>query len=244
MSAPRFFVDATLEPGARLALPERVAHHALRVLRLAHGVSLVLFNGRGGEAQATLAVEGQQAWAHIVQWDAIERESTLDLTLIQALVATDKLDWVVEKATELGVARIVLTPAARSVVRLSSERLERRLAHWREIALAACAQCGRNRVPQILATVSLGAACSASTARHRHLLAPAAGGALLRAAPGDSVAFAVGPEGGFTTDEIEAACAAGFTGLSLGPRVMRTETAGLAALAACQALAGDWGRPG
>lgn len=244
MSAPRFFVDATLEPGARLALPERVAHHALRVLRLAHGVPLVLFNGRGGEAHATLAVEGQQAWADIVRWDAIERESTLDLTLIQALVATDKLDWVVEKATELGVARIVLAPAARSVVRLNAERLERRLAHWREIALAACAQCGRNRVPQILAAASLGAACIASTARHRHVLAPAASGALLRAAPGDSLAFAVGPEGGFTSDEIDTARAAGFTALSLGPRVMRTETAGLAALAACQALAGDWSQPG
>lgn len=244
MSAPRFFVDAALEPGARLALPERVAHHALRVLRLAHGAALVLFNGHGGEAQATLSIEGSHVWAQIVRWDGIERESTLELTLIQAIVAADKLDWVVEKATELGVARIVLVPAARSVVRLGAERLERRLVHWREIALAACAQCGRNRIPGILAAASLGAACAASAARHRHMLAPAANDAPLCAAPGDSVAFAVGPEGGFTPDEVAAATEARFTALRLGPRVLRTETAGLAALAACQALAGDWTPPG
>ncbi|HOX88175.1 MAG TPA: 16S rRNA (uracil(1498)-N(3))-methyltransferase [Burkholderiaceae bacterium] len=244
MSTPRFFVDAALEPGAHLALPERVAHHALRVLRLAPGSALVLFNGRGGEAQATLEIAGPRAWARITQWHGVERESGLDLTLIQAIVAADKLDWVVEKATELGVARIVLVPAARSVVRLSGERLERRLAHWRDIALAACAQCGRNRVPEILAEADLRAACAASAARHRYVLAPVASDARLSAAPGDALALAVGPEGGFTPDELGVARAAGFTALRLGPRVLRTETAGLAALAACQALAGDWGASG
>jgi 16S rRNA (uracil1498-N3)-methyltransferase len=244
MSTPRFFVDAPLDAGARLALPERVAHHALRVLRLAPGAALVIFNGRGGEARADLEIDGPRAWARISQWSPIERESMLELTLIQAIVAADKLDWVIEKATELGAARIVLVAAARSVVRLSGERLERRLQHGREIALAACAQCGRNRVPVIEAAASLAAACNASTARRRYVLAPQADSLGLQVSIGESIAFAVGPEGGYTPDELATALAASFAPLSLGPRVLRTETAGLAALAACQALAGGWGAPG
>jgi 16S rRNA (uracil1498-N3)-methyltransferase len=244
MNAPRFFVDAPLDAGARLALPERVAHHALRVLRLTSGAALVIFNGRGGEARATLEIDATRAWARVTQWDPIERESTLELSLIQAIVAADKLDWVIEKATELGAARIVLVPAARSVVRLSGERLERRLQHGREIALAACAQCGRNRIPAVEAAASLAAACATSSARQRFVLAPEAGGSRMSIGTPDSLAFAVGPEGGYTPEELAATHVAGFAPLSLGPRVLRTETAGLAVLAACQALAGGWGGPG
>jgi 16S rRNA (uracil1498-N3)-methyltransferase len=238
MPAPRFFVDLPLAPGTRLQLPQAVAHHAFRVLRLAEGDIVTLFNGHGGECDAVLG-SMQRGDALLRDHRAVERESPLDLTLVQSLVATEKLDWIIEKATELGAARVLLLPAERSVVRLSGERLERRLNHLRGVARAACEQCGRNRVPQVEAVSSLAqAAAAAPPAAQRLVLAPEA----TEGRMGHAQAFvlAVGPEGGFTAGELTAAQTAGFALAGLGPRVLRTETAGLAALACLQALHGDF----
>lgn len=239
MAAPRFFIDCELACGSELTLPEPVTHHAVRVLRLRDGDCIVLFNGRGGEFAASVRLDGKRAAARVERFDPVERESPLNLTLVQAWVAAEKLDWIVEKATELGVARVVLAPAERSVVRLQGERRERRLAHLRRIAVAACEQCGRNRVPDVIAAETLAAALGASGSAEKLILAPETETALAPAAPAAPTALLVGPEGGFTPQEIAAACRLGCRPVRLGPRVLRTETAGLAALATLQALRGD-----
>ena len=236
MSAPRFHVDAPLALGT-VRLPERVAHHALRVLRLRDGAPLVLFNGRGGEYAGHLQLAAEPE-AVLTAFDAVDRESPLSVTLVQALVASEKLDWIVEKLTELGVARLLVVPTERSVVRLDGERLARRLAHWQEVAVAACAQCGRNRVPQVATPATLQDALAGLDSGPRRMLLPEAV-APLDATAADTCTIAVGPEGGFTAAEQRALAAAQFEPARLGPRVLRTETAGLAALAALQCRGGD-----
>lgn len=239
MTAPRFFVDLSLAEGHTLPLPERVAHHALRVLRLADGAAVTLFNGQGGEYAATLGIDGKRAHAQIGRFDAVERESPLRLTLIQSWVATEKLDWIVEKAVELGVRNIVFAPAERSVVRLSGERQARRLAHLALLAQAACAQCGRNRLPTLAAADTLAQAFTLAGDAPLLMLHPAADIALDGTAAQRGARVLVGPEGGFTAPEIALARSAGALAIRLGPRVLRTETAGLVALSTLQALAGD-----
>jgi 16S rRNA (uracil1498-N3)-methyltransferase len=237
--APRFFLESGLRVGATIDLPDAVAHHAQHALRLRDGAAIVLFDGRGGEYAARL-VAGRRAAAQVLAFDPVERESPLAVTLIQSLVPNEKLDWIVEKSTELGAARIVLAPTARSVARLGGERLARKRTHWREVAIAACCQCGRNRVPEIRDAPSFTAALElARDCQARLLLAPGAAEALVRHARTASIAVAIGPEGGFTEQEIALAQRAGFVVAALGPRVLRTETAGPAALAALQAVSGD-----
>lgn len=237
--APRFFVESELRVGATVELPDAVAHHARHALRLRDGAAIVLFDGRGGEYAARLAA-GRRAAAEVLAFDPVERESPLAVTLIQSFAPNEKLDWIVEKSSELGVARVVLAPTERSVARFDAQRLARKRAHWREVAIAACCQCGRNRVPVVLdASDFAGALVLAQGCEVRLLLAPDAGEALARDARARSVAVAIGPEGGFTEQEIALARRAGFVVAALGPRVLRTETAGPAALAALQAIAGD-----
>lgn len=241
---PRFHCSPPLSPGALVALPEGAAHHALRVLRMKSGDRLVLFDGQGGEWQATLKVgAGGTAQALIEAFNDVERESPLAITLAQALPAGDKMDWIVEKCVELGVAAIQPLAAKRSVIRLSAERMARRLAHWNAIAVAACEQCGRNHVPPVAPVIDL-PQYLAQAAAHNALsliLAPGAGRRLeTLPRPSGPVIVLVGPEGGWEAGELEAARAAGFMALGLGPRILRTETAGIAALAALQALWGDF----
>jgi 16S rRNA (uracil1498-N3)-methyltransferase len=224
----RFFVDAEITAGQDFVLPATVAHHAQRVLRLRAGKPIVLFNGRGGEFAATLLAEGR---ARIEHFDLVEREAAVASTVLQAWMAVDKLDWIVEKATELGAARIVLLPAERSVVRLAGERLARRLAHLRAVAEAACGQCGRNRLPAIEAAGSCAEAFSGMAAESKLLLDPAGGAVAPLLAQAKAVAFAVGPEGGFTEAERALARRHGWQPARLGERILRAETAGLAALA-------------
>lgn len=240
MSPPRFYVDAPLAADAPIRLPAEVAHHALRVLRLRDGAPIVLFDGRGGEYAARLQAEGSVALAQVDAFDPIERESPLRLTLVQALVAADKLDWIVEKAVELGVARILVVPTQRSVARLDAARALRRLRHWADVARAACCQCGRNRVPAVEFSGGFDAMLAAlPPGAPRLLLLPTAGRDLGSAVAGDRAVLMVGPEGGLADSEVEQAGRAGFVAVQLGPRVLRTETAGLAALAALQAVHGD-----
>lgn len=238
----RFFVDATLAVGAETQLPAEVTHHAVRVLRLRDGDEVTVFNGSGGEFSASLLVQGARAWAIPERFDPIERESPLALTLVQSWVATDKLEWIVEKAVELGVRSISLVPCSRSVVHLDPPRLERRLARLKDIIVAACCQCGRNRLPRIAAPTSFERGLQEAVADGARgiVLDPHAAEPLVTAANAvTAVALAIGPEGGFDDHEQALAARAGFHSAALGPRILRTETAGIAGLAVLQAMAGD-----
>ena len=242
MRAARFFVDEPLAINTRVVLPDGVAHHASRVLRLRDGDPIVLFNCAGGEFGARLSVSGRHAHASIDTFAAIERETPLRVTLVQSWVAADKLEWVIEKAVELGVHAILLAPAQRCLVRLTGERLGKRIDRLRELIIAACAQCGRNRVPHIEANPTLAESLQTGLTGNMRgvLLHPNAELSLMKAPVAGGVTVAVGPEGGFDDDELALAHQLGYAAYRVGPRVLRTETAGLAALAALQALAGDF----
>lgn len=244
MAAPRFHVPLPLAPadaGREVALPEATAHHALRVLRLAAGDAITLFTGEGGEYAATLTrADRRAAWARIDAFDPVERESPLAVTLVQALPASDTMDFVVRKAVEMGVRTISPVTSERSARVPAGERGDKRVAHWRQVAVAACEQCGRNRIPDVHDPQPLPAWLAARDAHPGILLAPTADAGLpALAAPTHALDLLIGPEGGWTADEIERARRAGVTAVRMGARVMRTETAGIAALAAIQTLWGD-----
>ncbi|MGH6611639.1 MAG: 16S rRNA (uracil(1498)-N(3))-methyltransferase [Burkholderiaceae bacterium] len=243
MAAARFFIDAPLATGAAIVLPKPVAHHATRVLRLRDGASIVLFNGSGGEFAATLSTDDGKTQALVGTHESIERESPLDVTLIQSWIGNDKLDWVVEKAVELGVGSIVLAPAQRSVNRPSAARSSARLERLRSIIISACAQCGRNRIPVIDSSPSWIDALQEGLRRSSAglLFHPDATSSLRDGSLPLRVAVAIGPEGGFDGDEVALALRLGYVSFRLGARVLRTETAGLAALAALQTVRGDLG---
>jgi len=239
---PRFYCPQPLVIGSTVDLPEAVAHH-LHVVRLQPGAALTLFNGEGGQYRATLVESGKRrATAVIDGHEPIEAEAPYPVTLAQGLPEGSKMDWIVEKAVELGVTAIQPLAAARSVVRLSGDRLEKRQAHWHGVIVAASEQCGRNRLAQLLpmADVQPWLAGTAGAGATRILLSPRATESLAgwaRANPPQAVTLLIGPEGGLSPQEEDAALAAGALALSMGPRVLRTETAGLAALAV---LAGAW----
>lgn len=241
---PRFFVPEGLAPGASVMLPEDAAHHATKVLRLAEGEHVRLFDGGGGEWTARLQRAGK-AWLGVLEtFDERDRQPPLRVTLVQCLPsAADKMDWVVQKCVELGVAEIRPVVSRRSVVRLSGERMERRVRHWQGVAIAACEQSGRNRVPLVASLVDLPQSLGEAPAENeqRMILAPGSDTRLRDLpVPGGSIRLLVGPEGGFEDGELAAAKAAGYQPLALGPRILRTETAGAAALAALMALWGDF----
>ena len=243
----RFFCPSPLTFGATIELPAEVAHHAVNVLKVGAGNTAILFDGRGGEWRATLSPAGKSSkpvlYATLTEFNECDNEPPLQITLVQALPTSDKMDWVVQKAVELGVARIQPIMTKRSVMRLSGERATRRVAHWRNIAIAACEQSGRNRVPAVAPIIELprylGQAVERS-AECRFICAPSATQSLReQQVPALPIALLVGPEGGFDESELSAATLAGFQPIRLGPRVLRTETAGVAALAAIMALWGD-----
>ena len=221
-------------------MPERAVRH-IAVLRLARGDAVTLFNGEGGEHGAELTrISRDLARARVGPRRAIERESPLAITLAQCLSSGDRMDLTLQKATELGVQTIVPLASERSVVKLASERAERRVAHWRSVVAAACEQCGRNRVPEVSPITGLDEFLAASAPQHaRILLAPDGASDLKGLAGTQRVSLLVGPEGGLSPEERGRAEAKGFTAVRFGPRVLRTETAPLAAIAAMQLLWGD-----
>ncbi|NIA57232.1 16S rRNA (uracil(1498)-N(3))-methyltransferase [Massilia sp. TW-1] len=239
---PRFYCPQPLVPGSVVDLPDAVAHH-LHVVRQQAGDELVLFNGDGGQARARLVEIGKRrASAEVLALDAVDVELPFRMTLAQGLPEGSKMDWIVEKAVELGAAAIVPLAAQRSVVRLSGERADKRLAHWQGVVVSASEQCGRNRLADVAPVQDfhrwIGQDADGGV---RILLSPRADASLAqwaRATPARDVTLLVGPEGGFTDQEEDAARAAGALALSMGPRVLRTETAGLAALTI---LAAGWG---
>jgi 16S rRNA (uracil1498-N3)-methyltransferase len=237
----RVFVEEPLAAGKRCEVGGSAANHIMRVLRLREGDSLTLFDGRGGEYGARVTgFRKDSVQVDVQDHRAVERESALDLTLAQGISRGERMDWVMQKATELGVRRIVPMFTERSVVRLDDRQSERKHAHWRAIAIAACEQCGRNQMPDIEAPGRFFDVLRASDASSTRLLLSPSASMRVRDLPRPSrVTLLIGPEGGLADHEEEAALKAGFNPVQLGPRILRTETAAIAALAALQHDFGD-----
>ena len=240
--APRFYVDAPLRAGGACLLPEDSAHHAIHVLRLRPGDAVTLFNGRGGEYAARIASMAKLHVAiDVLAHDPVERESPLRVTLVQGVSSGERMEFTIRKAVELGVAEIRPLLAAASVARPKGERAASRQAHWQRIAISACEQCGRNRVPVVHPLIEA-QGYRAEGQAGRILLSPLADLSFSKIVKGDSDQFvlAAGPEAGFSAEEERAFLDAGFVPVRLGPRVLRTETAALAALSALNTLRGDF----
>jgi 16S rRNA (uracil1498-N3)-methyltransferase len=238
---PRIYSPQPLTPGAPITLAIEASHHLAKVLRMQIGDPLILFNGEGSEYPALIAAIDKR-YVHVTIERSIDntRESPLHLHLGIAVSKGERMDWVIQKATELGVTQITPLYSERVEVRLHGERAEKKLMHWRGIVIAACEQCGRNRLPQIAAIETLTSWLQTTTAASKFVLHHRSSIALDSAAPRpSSVALLIGPEGGLTEHEINAAEAQNFAPLRLGPRVLRTETAPLAALGILQFLWGD-----
>ena len=242
MRAIRVHVEQPLAAGAEISLPAGAGEHLTRVLRLAAGARVLLFNGDGHDYSATLLdttrngararIEGAQA--------AAAAESALALTLVQSIARGEKMDWILQKATELGVARIVPVFTARTEVRLDGGRGDKRLAHWRGVICAACEQCGRARLPQLDAPQPLAHWLATAAREESLLMLDPQSSTRVRDLPALSAAqLVIGPEGGLDAADLLLLHAAGARGLTLGPRVLRTETAGMAALAMLQSHHGD-----
>ena len=236
---PRFYLDAPLRAGGVCALPEDSAHHAVHVLRLREGDEVTLFNGRGGEFAARIAsMQRLKISIDLLQHRAVERESPLRVTLIQGVSSGERMDSTLRKAVELGVAEVQPVLATRSVARPTGERAEGRRSHWQKVVVAACEQCGRNRIPEVLPLIAVADYRPGQGAKI--LLSPSSRAPLSKLSFDESrFMLAAGPEAGFTEEEEARLVEAGFVPASLGPRVLRTETAAVAALAAMNALRGD-----
>ena len=232
---PRVYLDAPLEQPGEVSLDDAAAHHLARVLRLREGDALTVFNGRAGEWDAQFIGKRR---VRLLAFEAIERESPLRITLVQGVSTGDRMDYTVQKAVELGVAAIQPLLTKRGVVRLEGARASARIEHWSKIAIAACEQCGRNHIPEVRPLIHFD--------RYRpdggktRLLLSAQGVSIREIKMEAEATIAAGPEAGFAPEEQAALERAGFVKAKLGPRTLRTETAALAALAALNALRGDF----
>lgn len=240
MAAPRFYHPLPLESGAHVALPEALAHHAIRVLRLADGADIVLFDGQGAQYPATLRMEGKKGYAFLGQAQAPATELAGRITVLQGIASGDKMDWIIEKAVEIGVCHFVPVRARRSVLQLNAERQAKRLAHWQRVIESASEQCGRNRLMTLSEPLTL-ADYFRQPRTGLHLFCdPDAPQTLAQAISPDQqdIVILIGPEGGWADEEQEAALRAQAQAIRFGRRVLRTETAALALGAAISALQG------
>jgi 16S rRNA (uracil1498-N3)-methyltransferase len=239
---PRFYIPEALSIGATITLPDHVVHH-VQVLRLAVGAHITLFNGEGGEYTATLTEIGKKrAVAEVKTFSPREVELPYAITLAQAFPEGSKMDEIIQKAVELGAAGIQPLAAQRCVVKLSAERAEKKLAHWQGIIVSAAEQCGRNRLTNLAVPANFEDWIVQQDLHKRILLSPRAEQSLsewARHHPPQAVAIMIGPEGGFSDKEELAAATHGVLSLSMGTRVLRTETAGMAALSAINAVWGE-----
>ena len=239
---PRFYVDFVLSPDSVVELPDNVVHH-LNVLRVKNTEEIVLFNGNGKAYPALPEVlEKRRASVRILREEATDNESPLNITLVQAVSAAERMDFTLQKSVELGVAEIRPVISERCVVRLSGERAEKRVARWQEIVVSACEQSGRNIVPKVLPLTTYAQALQQLPQETTKLLMSLNRAQKLSDVRPQSgkVVFMVGPEGGWTEKEEQQAFDAGFQSVTLGKRVLRTETASLAAIVAMQTLWGDF----
>ena len=254
MRLTRVFIDGPLIQGSVVDLPRDTGAHLAKVLRVRSGDEFTLFNGDGREFTAVVdGVRGSHVSASIGTARTIDRESPFKLTLVQCVPRGDRMDFIVQKATELGVGCITPVLSQRSVVRLHEAQAASKQAHWRAVAVSACEQCGRNRLPAVEAPQSLldylGATAAAETpGLLRLVLEPEGAGPAARqalfvdnhgAGPITGAVIAIGPEGGFAPEELEAFALSRFLRVGFGPRVLRTETAAIAAIAVLQARFGD-----
>jgi len=241
---PRILVDLPLTEGSVCTLPADKAHHVATVLRLGRGASLRLFNGDGHECRAVIThAERRQVEIRVDAVTTPPVESPLELTLVQGIARGDRMDFAIAKAVELGVHTVQPAFTARGKVKLEGRRLEKKQAHWQRVAESAAEQSGRLAWPRVQPAANLAdlLAAPATNAAVRLLLAPGAATRLRKLAPTSRITLFVGPESGFSAAELERAEAAGIRTLDLGPRILRTETAGMAALAAIQSHWGDLG---
>lgn len=240
---PRFYCDLPLQVGLLVALPETVARHALGALRLREGDAVTLFNGDGAEYHGALLKRSRGAAVRVDSRAAPERESSLRIVLAQGISSGERMDITLQKSVELGVSAIQPLAMRRCVVRLAGDKADKRLRHWQGVVIAACEQCGRNRPPALAPLAEFSTwlpRLPDASARRGYLLDPSAGATLAdQVPPTGEVLLLAGPEGGFDPAERIAALHAGWQPIRLGPRILRTETAALAALAAMQTLWGD-----
>jgi len=244
---PRFYCPPPLPTGGTFDLPPDAAHHASRVLRLREGNRVEIFDGTGNECHGVIVeLGGKRVVIGEITSGNVNRESPLQVMLAQALSSSEKMDWVIQKATELGVTEIQPLDTERSVARLSAERAAKRLEHWRQVAISACEQCGRNMLPEIYAPLDIMVWLQQmKTLFDTKLILLPQGAASLHSLekPKGGVVLLIGAEGGFTEAESDSALHCGFTPIRLGARVLRTETAAVAGLAALQTLWGDFSLP-
>jgi 16S rRNA (uracil1498-N3)-methyltransferase len=242
MRLNRIFCDGPLASAAELPLPPAGAYHVARVLRMREGAPLSIFDGTGQEYRAEIVrLTSDEVIVRLGEPTAGASESPLRITLLQGVSRSERMDWTLQKATELGVAAIAPVLTARSVVRLDEKQAQKKQVHWRGIVIAACEQCGRSKIPAVAAPVGLREHLASSRKEGlRLVLSPSAPGSLagLASLP-TKVELLIGPEGGLDDDELLAAQKAGFVPVRLGPRVLRTETAAVVALTVLQALWGD-----
>ncbi len=244
MAAPRFYCPPPLPAGANAELPPEAAHHATRVLRLRVGDAIQVFDGQGQAADAVIhAIDGRHVLLDSLQPRKEQPASGLHIVLAQAMSSSEKMDWVVQKATELGAAEIMPVQTQRSVAKLAGERAGKRTGHWRSVAISACEQCGRDTLPLLHAPQGLVPWLNEQrhTPGSKFILLPGGVDKLqAQPRPEGRATMLIGPEGGFTEDEASLARQVGFVPVLLGPRVLRTETAALAGLTALQMLWGDF----
>lgn len=242
MRLNRVYAETTLASGTEVHLPDPAAYHVSRVLRLRPGAPLVAFDGSGHDFRCEiLAIEGDKVLVRIGERVPGLRDSPLRITLVQAISRSERMDWTLQKATELGVRSIVPVLSARSVVRLDDKQAERKLRHWKAIVAGACEQCGRSTLPEVRTPLELNRFLADSPREGQRLVLSPGGPASLAglASTASRVELLIGPEGGLDDAELDGATRAGFSPVRLGPRVLRTETAGIVALAVLQAMWGD-----
>ncbi|MEQ1589192.1 MAG: 16S rRNA (uracil(1498)-N(3))-methyltransferase [Gallionella sp.] len=241
---PRFYCPPPLPQNGSFELPADAAHHASRVLRLREGDAVQIFDGIGNECHGVIVeLSGKRVVVGNITVLNTNRESPLHITLAQALSSSEKMDWVIQKATELGVTEIQPLATERSVARLSSERAEKRIGHWQQVAIAACEQCGRNALPTIHPPLDILAWLqqTRTSPDTKFILLPEGASSLSsQTKPHGNITLLIGAEGGFTPAESESAVLCGFTPIRMGARVLRTETAAVAGIAALQTLWGDF----
>jgi 16S rRNA (uracil1498-N3)-methyltransferase len=243
MRIPRVYAPQPLQPGQTVSLTPAAAHHVGRVLRLEAGAPLLLFNGEGGEYEAYIIASDRAGVRAMVEHHRpVERESPLRITLLQGISRGERMDYTLQKATELGIHRIVPIQCERTGVRLDAARATKRGEHWRGILISACEQSGRDHLPELAPPQALAQAIASLTGTPalRLLLDPRGQHGLRELAAQTQIVLLAGPEGGLTPAEMDAAAAEGFQGIRLGPRILRTETAAVVMLAALQALWGDF----
>lgn len=241
MRIPRYYIDQDLQCGETLPLPDELHRHAVQVLRGKIEDPLILFNGRGGEYHAHFSeVDKRNSSVQITRFDDIDRESSLDVTLVLALIKSDKFDFAIQKAVEMGVTSIQPVVAARSVLNLKAGRLEKKILHWQGVINSACEQSGRTRIPELLPVESLNDYLIQKDDRLRITMLPEAEQSLSELElPNQPLSLLVGPEGGFRDDEVMLMQQQKIQTIKFGPRILRAETAVVAGIALCQSYWGD-----